>query len=212
MRTAIPDTCSTTSFGPVVVQYDDRLLPPRPWTLAQSAWAARLALDEPPGPILELCCGAGQIGLAAAAWSGRDVVLVDERPAACAWARRNAEGLDIDATVVEADVGSWAPFDGTFPLVIADPPYVPSSAVHVFREDPPHAIDGGADGLTVVRACVRTAAALLHPGSPLLLQLHGPAQAERLAAELPALAPTMSLDAVHVYGATRALVLVRAAP
>ena len=86
-------------FGPIVVEYDDRVLVPRPWTLAQSAWAAELATGRGTGPILELYCGAGHIGLAAARLSGRSLVQVDDSAHACAWATRNAERLSIDTDV-----------------------------------------------------------------------------------------------------------------
>ena len=50
-------------FGPVDIRHDDEVLEPRPWTIAQAEWASEL----PAGPMLELGCGAGHIGLAAAA-------------------------------------------------------------------------------------------------------------------------------------------------
>ena len=53
------------AFGPITVEADASVLTPRPWTLVQSAWAAELSPGAPAGPILELCCGAGHIGLAA---------------------------------------------------------------------------------------------------------------------------------------------------
>ncbi|MGA8992804.1 MAG: methyltransferase, partial [Nocardioidaceae bacterium] len=67
----------TMGFGGLAIAFDDRVLRPRPWTLAQSAWAAELAATVPAGPALELCSGAGHIGLAFAATSGRRLVMVD---------------------------------------------------------------------------------------------------------------------------------------
>src|SRR3954469_24100057 len=61
-------------FGPIKVAYDDRVLQPRLWTLAQSEWAAELAPSGPPGPLLEFGCGAAHIGLAPAVLSGRPLV------------------------------------------------------------------------------------------------------------------------------------------
>jgi methylase of polypeptide subunit release factors len=46
--------------------------------------------DEDTAPLLELCTGAGQIGLAAAALSYRAAVLVDSSEHACRFAARNA--------------------------------------------------------------------------------------------------------------------------
>ena len=59
------------AFGGLTIAYDDRVLRPREWTTAQSDWAAELMVTAPGGPVLELCSGAGHIGLLAVAASGR---------------------------------------------------------------------------------------------------------------------------------------------
>ena len=81
----------TCTFGPVDVEYDGGVLTPRPWTLVQSARAAQRLARSPDGPLLEFHCGAGHIGQAAAAWSGRHLVQVDDDPRCCDWAARNAQ-------------------------------------------------------------------------------------------------------------------------
>src|SRR4051812_32759180 len=78
------------TFGPLVIGYDARVLPPRPWTLEQSQWAAVLCAEAEPGPLLELCAGAGQIGLAAAVLADRDLVQVEADALAAGYARANA--------------------------------------------------------------------------------------------------------------------------
>ena len=88
--TGIVSTRRSCTFGPITVDYDERVLEPREWTLQQSRWAAELAGDAESGPILELCSGAGHIGLAAAVLSGRDLVQVDANPVACSFAIFNA--------------------------------------------------------------------------------------------------------------------------
>lgn len=92
-------------FGHLDIDFDDRVLTPRTWTVRQSEWAAKLAAELPDGPILELCSGAGQIGLLAAALTGRGLVCVDADPVACAFARANAERAGL-ADVVEVREGS----------------------------------------------------------------------------------------------------------
>ena len=79
-----------TPFGSLTIAFDDRVLRPRGWTTAQSEWAAELMLTAPGGPVLELCSGAGHIGLLAVAGSGRSLVCVDANPVACDYARANA--------------------------------------------------------------------------------------------------------------------------
>ena len=77
----------------------------------------------PDGPVLELCAGAGQIGLVVAAETGRDLVQVDTGEVACGYARRNAAtaGLRTDVRCQDLRV-ALAPGE-RFPLVLADPPY-----------------------------------------------------------------------------------------
>ena len=54
-----------------------------------------------------------------------------------------------------------------FPLIIADPPWVRRAETRRFPEDPLLAIDGGDDGMSVVRECLAAIAAHLAPaGSP----------------------------------------------
>lgn len=194
----------TLRFGPLDISYDAQVLQPRPWTLAQSEWAAELlaagtAPQEAAGPLLELCAGAGQIGLAAAALSRRPVVLVDASEAACRFARSNAVAAGM-ADVVDVRHG---PMDQVlepgelFALVLADPPYIPSAHTGRFPEDPLPAIDGGDDGLDLARLCLDVGARHLRAGGPLLLQLRDEEQADRLAREVEESA-TPLLSAVEV--------------
>ena len=192
-------SAETLVFGPISVAFDDAVLRPRPWTLLQAEWAAELAAAGlPDGAILELCAGAGHIGQAAAALTGRALVQVDVDAHACGLARENAvrNGLGDVVEVVCADLDGWsAPphgagdASGRFPLVLADPPYLPSDEVPAWPDDPSLAVDGGGDeGLELPRRCLRAAARLLSPGGAVLLQAHGPAQVENLAPDVDALA------------------------
>ena len=179
-------TTHTLEFGPLRIAYDDRVLEPRPWTFAQSRWAADLLRETPPGPILELCSGAGQIGLAAALLAGRDVVLVDASEAACEISLRNAAdaGLGGRVEVRHGPMDTVLREDERFALALADPPYIPSADTGAFPQDPLTAIDGGDDGLGLARLCLSVAADHLEDGREVLLQLRDLTQAEQLADEL----------------------------
>jgi release factor glutamine methyltransferase len=169
-------------FGPLEIEYDERVLTPRAWTFAQSHWAAELSGSAGPGPILELCAGAGQIGLAAAVLADRDLVQVEADPVAADWARRNAAraGRSTRVDVRTSSLENGLDPDERFPLVLADPPYLPSGVRARWPEDPALAIDGGRDGLDVVRTCLTVVADHLDPGGPLLLQVAGARQAEQV--------------------------------
>ena len=174
----------TVEFGPLRIAYDDRVLTPRVWTRLQAEWASRLLADLPPGPVLELCSGAGHIGLLAVHQQNRTLVAVDANPAACAWIRRNADAHGIPVEIREGDLDAVLDTGELFPLIIADPPWVPHDEIGRFPEDPTSAIDGGADGLALARRCLHLIARHLEPGGAALLQLGTEEQAEALSDEI----------------------------
>lgn len=174
----------SVAYGPLRIGYDEQVLRPRSWTTLQSRWAAE-RLAAVPGPALELCCGAGQIGLLAISLEPRPLLCVDLSTRACAHTRANAEaaGLGHLVDVREGRAEEVLAADERFGLVIADPPWVPSAQTARYPEDPLVAIDGGADGLDVARACLQVAARHLLPHGEVLLQLGTREQAARLAQE-----------------------------
>lgn len=154
---------------------------PRPQSeeLARRA-AARL---PPGGVLLDLGTGSGALAAAVAALAGARVVGLDLDPAAVRCARSNGVAAAV------ADLGAAPVRPASIDVVVSVAPYVPTDALRLLpadvqRHEPRRALDGGADGLDLVRAVVRTAAVVLHPGGWLLLEL-GDDQDERLA---PALA------------------------
>ena len=182
---ALPTT-EVIEFGGLDIAFDDRVLRPRTWTTAQSWWAASLLPDLVEGDVLELCCGAGHIGLLAVAESSRRLVCIDVNPAAAEYTRRNAEaaGLEGQVTVREGLIAESLQPGERFALVIADPPWVPRAETGRFPEDPLVAIDGGEDGLHIVRECVAAIEAHLAPRGVALLQLGTGAQVRAVTALL----------------------------
>ena len=199
------------AFGPLTVSYDERVLTPRPWTFEQSRWAAELAILAEPGPILELCAGAGHIGLAAAVLADRDLVQVESDPIAAQFAMANAEhaGWGDRVRVRTARLNAVLGPRERFGVIIADPPYVPSRELSRWPQDPVAAIDGGTDGLDVIRQCLSAAAEHLSASGQLLLQVAGPAQDAQVS-ELLAASPTVALQRrdVRVIDGERAVVLI----
>ena len=143
-------------FDGLRIAYDDRILKPRPWTTAQSRWARELLIHLPDGPVLELCSGAGQIGLQAVKGLDRTLSQIDIDPVACDFATRNAESAGMSGQVLVR----CGPMDEVldpadrFVLIIADPPYVPTARIDKFPEDPALAIDGGTDGFGLIEPCL----------------------------------------------------------
>lgn len=193
-------------FGSLRIAFDDRVLRPRAWTADQSRWAADLLPSAPAGSVLELCTGAGQIGLLAVVDSDRRLVCVDLSPVACEFARRNADaaGMADRVEVREGSMDAVLGDDERFALVVADPPWVRRTEVGRYPEDPLLAIDGGDDGLDVARLCIEVSRRHLLPGGSLVLQIGTVDQVERLRRELDG----SDLDVVEVRECERG-VLVR---
>lgn len=177
---------STVDFSGLQISYDHRVLEPRPWTADQSRWAAELISRAPAGPVLELCCGAGHIGLLATALTDeshrRRLVAVDVNPAAVTFTAANtaAAGLDRWVEVRQGDMTQVLGPDELFSVVIADPPWVPTDQTSRYPQDPLLAIDGGADGLAVARRCARVIQRHLHPDGLAVLQLGARDQVDAL--------------------------------
>lgn len=161
----------TTQFCGHTVYVDRGVYVPR----CQSQELARRASKLLPqgGRALDLCTGAGAIAShLMAEVPGAMVVGIDgdERAASCA--RRNG------VIALVADLGEPLRPEAAFDVVTAVAPYVPTEAlgllpVDVQRHEPRAALDGGDDGLDLVRRVVNTAARLLRPGGWLLTELGG---------------------------------------
>ena len=90
--------------------------------------------------MLELCSGAGQIGLVVAAGTTRRLVCVDVDPAAAHYTLHNAATAGL-ADRVEMRVQSLTDAvgaDETFPLILADPPWVPRGERRAVPRGPGH--------------------------------------------------------------------------
>jgi methylase of polypeptide subunit release factors len=179
----------TISFGGLSIAHDDRVLRPRSWTEHQSRWAVELLDGLPDGPVLELCSGAGQIGLVVAAGTTRRLVCVDTDPVAARYTLQNAAtaGLADRVEMRRQPLTDAVRPDERFPLILADPPWVPREDVARFPEDPVTAIDGGpGGGLDVARDCVRVIGRHLTSDGCALLQLGSVLQVGGLLDELAA--------------------------
>jgi methylase of polypeptide subunit release factors len=191
----------SVDFGGLDIAFDDRVLRPREWTLAQSSWAAELLADAPDGPVLELFAGVGHIGLAAVVGTERRLVMVDLNPVAVALARRNVEsaGLASRVTVREGRIDEALEPGEQFAVIVADPPWVPSAGIDEFPDDPAIAIDGGDDGLDLARTCCDVIARHLAPGGTAIVQIGTVEQADALDRHLRDRASGLVRGATRVF-------------
>ncbi len=131
-------------------------------------WATAQCLPKAP-VIVDLCTGSGALALALLQhWPAARVIGIDDSDAALEYARSNSVGTEVELVRADAtDPGLLAELDGQVDLVVANPPYVPDDAAvepEVSQYDPPHAVFGGPDGMTVINAIVRLAGRWLCPG------------------------------------------------
>ena len=201
-----------TPFGELDVTFDDKVLRPRQWTELQARWAAQLLSHLPAGPVLELCAGAGHIGLLTVLQSPRLLVQVDESQTACDYARLNADsaGLGPMVEIRRGDLAGVLAPEERFALILADPPWVPSADVLRYPEDPLSAIDGGPDGLRVAWACLEVIDQHLMDGGSALLQLGSAGQVRRVEEQL-AERTSLGVAEFRVVGDRGALVHLRSA-
>jgi release factor glutamine methyltransferase len=204
---------ATMRFGHLEIAFDDRVLEPRPWTAAQSTWATDLLRNRPAGPVLELCAGAGHIGLLAIADTLHHLVAVDADPVACEFAQHNAAaaGLGDRVEVRNAPLADALGDDERFAVIIADPPWVPSDRTSAFPADPLLAIDGGPDGLDLARQCLDVATRHLTTDGVMLLQLGSPDQADALAHDLTLDGGRLTVDEVRQPDPTGVVIAVHRA-
>ena len=164
---------------------DPRVLVPRPETQLLVEAVLQAVPRDAEIRVLDLCTGSGCVGITLALERPRARVLAtDTSPGAVEVARANAAALG-PADRFEARLGDLlAPVEGEppFDVVVANPPYVPTGELPTLspevRREPPLALDGGADGLDVVRRIAEEAPRRLVPGGLLALEIgdgQGPA-------------------------------------
>jgi release factor glutamine methyltransferase len=167
-RIPLQHIVGTAPLGPVTVQVGPGVFTPRPETEGLLEWAAAQPL--PPRPLLvDLCTGSGALALALAKlWPDARIVAIDDSDDALSYARRNVAGTPVE--LVRADVTDTAllrELDAQVDLLVANPPYIPDGATlepEVAQHDPPHALFGGPDGMSVITAVIELAGRWLKPG------------------------------------------------
>ncbi len=134
------------------------------------------ALAAPGATVVDLACGCGAVGRAVAALvAGVALHAVDIEPAAVRCARRNL--ATVGGQVYAGDLYDPLPagLRGHVDVLVANVPSVPTEAVELMpREarihEPRVALDGGADGLDMVRRIAGPACDWLAAGGHLLVE------------------------------------------
>ncbi|MCI0688468.1 MAG: putative protein N(5)-glutamine methyltransferase [Sporichthyaceae bacterium] len=161
-------------FGGQRIAVDPGVFVPRRRTELLVSRAAALA--TPGATVVDLACGSGAIGVAIAALvDGVRLHAVDIDPAAVGCARRNLG--PVGGRVYVGDLYHPLPAElrGEVDLLVANVPYVPTAAVALLPaearlHEPLAALDGGPDGLDLLRRVATGAPDWLRPGGHLLVE------------------------------------------
>jgi release factor glutamine methyltransferase len=157
---------------------DHRALIPRPETEFLVDWLIReVAASRLPRPtaVLDMATGSGCIGLTlASAWKHARAQLTDLSEDALDLARLNASRLGLDhVQLTRSDL--FEKVTASFDLIVTNLPYIPSAEIPALsrevRSDPVAALDGGPDGMDLIRRFLREAPAHLFPGGMVALEV-----------------------------------------
>jgi release factor glutamine methyltransferase len=151
-----------------------------------------LMLAPPQPAVVELCCGSAALARALASSLGQvELYATDIDPVAVRCARRNLAGLPKPADVLEGDLYEPLPqsLAGRVDLLLANAPYVPTDSIELMPPEarlyePRMALDGGSDGLDLLRRIIAGARRWLAPSGRLLVETsHSQAPAGVVACE-----------------------------
>jgi release factor glutamine methyltransferase len=150
----------TTFAGHRIAVTPDVLIP-RPETEILLEEAAK-RIDPAGRPVLDVGTGTGILALALARkFPELEIVAVDVSPAALAVAQKNAEGLG-KIRCLESDLMENPALPERFQMIVANLPYIPTGQIDQLqrevRREPRLALDGGADGLDLVRRLITQSA------------------------------------------------------
>ena len=173
---------------------DERVLIPRFETEELVLRAVELIRSRGYKNMLDICTGSGAIAVAADRMINDssvefDIIASDISDDAIAVAMRNAAGrfpviksdlfsafscLNSDSVSSDTDTPSFS--CRKFDLITANPPYIPTKTVDgldsLVKDHEPHlALDGGADGLDLVRRIINALPDMLNPGGTLLMEI-----------------------------------------
>lgn len=161
-------------FAGVRVSIDPGVFVPR----QRTAYVVELAADglTRGAVVVDLCCGSGALGLALASRvPGLELYAADVSPAAVTCARRNLRPVGGQVHLGDLDAPLPDGLRDRIDVIVANVPYVPTDAVALMPpesrdHEPVATVDGGHDGLDVVRRVAALAPRWLAPGGRLFIE------------------------------------------
>jgi ribosomal protein L3 glutamine methyltransferase len=166
-------------LGTYAFYVDQRVLVPRSFIaeLIPQRFSPWVADPDAVENVLELCTGSGCLAIMMAdAFPNAVVDAVDISADALDVARRNVIDYQLEGRVnlIQSDLYENVPFK-KYDLIVTNPPYVNSNSMAnlppEFLHEPRLALDGGADGMDLVRKIIAGAAERLTPDGVLVVEV-----------------------------------------
>ena len=167
----------TREFYGLPIAVGPGVLIPRPETETVVEETLRIVEDEASPVLADVGCGSGAIAVAlAAARPDAVVYALDVALRALELTAHNAEKHDVSNRVVVLESDLLAALPRPVHVVAANLPYVMSDEIpllepEVSRYEPREALDGGADGLVLIRRLLAKAGEHLLPGGALVMEM-----------------------------------------
>jgi release factor glutamine methyltransferase len=165
-------------FGALRIEVGQGVFVPRPETeLVAYRAATHLRAAPSPGTAVDLCTGSGAIAcFLAEAVPGSRVLATEVDAGALAWARRNFRDREVELLEGDLDEPLPAELRSNVDVLVTNVPYVPSGAIPLLPRDvrvhePLVALDGGPDGLDVLRRVAARAGHWLRPSGWLVCEI-----------------------------------------
>ncbi len=163
-------------FGDVTLKVGAGMFVPRQRSVQLATLAVAECRRRQPATMLELCCGVAPLATTVERADAAERVAASDDDERCvAVARENLQTPHIFV----GDLFDAIPqtFLHGFHVIAVVPPYVPAGEAHLLAREardyePPGALYGGADGLSVVRLILADVARWLAPGGTLLIEMH----------------------------------------
>lgn len=162
-------------FWSLDLKVDGRVLIPRPETEQLVEKALAFLKERPQAKVVDVGTGSGCIALALASERpDLQILAVDASPDALDVALANRDALKLTIELRQSDLLSAV--DGPVDLIVSNPPYVSSADVDQLMPDvrefePRMALDGGPDGLVLIRQLIDQAASRLESGGGLMFEI-----------------------------------------
>ena len=165
-------------FWSISLEVKAGILIPRPETEILVEAVLQEIKENPAAKVLEIGTGSGAVAIALTKENPRaEVLATDKDFAALAVARENAREANIEHSVqfLAADLFDTVRLGRHFDVICSNPPYVPTNIIPTLDPDvrdfePMRALDGGPDGLGVIRRLAAHAGNLLHRPGALMLE------------------------------------------